>query len=300
MARAARRGRPGRRGDLPVVHLRVDGQRLRPARRACRRFVDIRPDTLNLDERLVEAAITPRTRAIMVVHYAGVGCEMDVHGRHRPPPRPGASSRTTPTGCSAAIRGRLLGSFGATSTLSFHETKNLTCGEGGALVINDPALVERAEILREKGTNRSRFFRGAGRQVHLGRRRLQLPAVGDPGRLPVGAARGARRDPGAAPRHLAALRRGAGRVGGADGRRHADRAAALRAPGAPLLPAAAVARGAAGPDRAPARPADPGGVPLPAAAPLRPGRAVRRPGRAVSRSPKRSPIGWCGCRCTTT
>lgn len=122
-------------------------------------FVDIRPDTLNLDERLIEAAITPRTRALMVVHYAGVGCEMPAlmavaarHGLH--------VIEDNAHGLFGAYDGRALGSFGATSTLSFHETKNLTCGEGGALVINDPALVMRAEILREKGTNRSRFFRG--------------------------------------------------------------------------------------------------------------------------------------------
>ncbi|HUU36010.1 MAG TPA: dTDP-4-amino-4,6-dideoxygalactose transaminase [Vicinamibacterales bacterium] len=122
-------------------------------------FVDIRPDTLNIDERLLEAVITPRTRAIMVVHYAGVGCEMPAlmavaarHGLH--------VIEDNAHGLFGAYDGRALGSYGATSTLSFHETKNLTCGEGGALVINDPALVARAEILREKGTNRSRFFRG--------------------------------------------------------------------------------------------------------------------------------------------
>lgn len=122
-------------------------------------FVDIRPDTLNLDERLVEAAVTPRTRALMVVHYAGVGCEMPAlmtvaarHGLH--------VIEDNAHGLFATYDGRALGSYGATSALSFHETKNLTCGEGGALVVNDPALVARAEILREKGTNRSRFFRG--------------------------------------------------------------------------------------------------------------------------------------------
>ena len=122
-------------------------------------FVDVRPDTLNLDERLVEAAVTPRTRALMVVHYAGVGCEMPAlmavaarHGLH--------VIEDNAHGLFGSYGGRALGSYGATSTLSFHETKNLTCGEGGALVINDPSLVPRAEILREKGTNRSRFFRG--------------------------------------------------------------------------------------------------------------------------------------------
>lgn len=122
-------------------------------------FVDVRADTLNLDERLVEAAITPRTRAILVVHYAGVGCEMDAIGeiarRHGL-----AVVEDNAHGLFGRYHGRALGSFGALSTLSFHETKNLTCGEGGALVINDPSLVDRAEIIREKGTNRSRFFRG--------------------------------------------------------------------------------------------------------------------------------------------
>jgi dTDP-4-amino-4,6-dideoxygalactose transaminase len=122
-------------------------------------FVDIRPDTLNIDERLVEAAITPRTRALLVVHYAGVGCEMPallaVAARH------GLTViEDNAHGLFGHYRGRPLGSFGAMSTLSFHETKNLTCGEGGALVLNDGALVERAEIIREKGTNRSRFYRG--------------------------------------------------------------------------------------------------------------------------------------------
>jgi dTDP-4-amino-4,6-dideoxygalactose transaminase len=122
-------------------------------------FVDVRPDTLNLDERLLEAAITPRTRALVLVHYAGVGCEMDaimaIAARHGLP-----VIEDNAHGLFGRYRGRPLGSFGLMSTLSFHETKNLTCGEGGALVLNDPALVTRAEIIREKGTNRSRFYRG--------------------------------------------------------------------------------------------------------------------------------------------
>ena len=122
-------------------------------------FVDIRPDTLNLDERALEAAITPRTRAILVVHYAGVACHMDAIVAI-------AGARGIPIvednahGLFGHFHGRPLGSFGALATLSFHETKNVTCGEGGALLINDPRFVERAEILREKGTNRTRFFRG--------------------------------------------------------------------------------------------------------------------------------------------
>lgn len=122
-------------------------------------FVDIRRDTLNIDERLVEAAITPRTRAIVAVHYAGVGCEMDVlvalARKHSLLLIEDAAQAIM-----ASYRGLALGSFGQLATLSFHETKNISSGEGGALLVNDPALVERAEIVREKGTNRSRFFRG--------------------------------------------------------------------------------------------------------------------------------------------
>lgn len=122
-------------------------------------FVDIRPDTLNLDETLIEAAITPRTRAILVVHYAGVACAMDVIAdiarRHHL-----AIVEDNAHGLFGTFRGERLGSFGTMATLSFHETKNLTAGEAGALLLNDEQLIERAEILREKGTNRARFFRG--------------------------------------------------------------------------------------------------------------------------------------------
>jgi dTDP-4-amino-4,6-dideoxygalactose transaminase len=122
-------------------------------------FVDIRGDTMNLDERLVEAAITPRTKAICVVHYAGVACAMDVildianrHGL--------AVVEDAAQGVGSTWRGRPLGSLGSFGALSFHETKNIISGEGGALLVNDEAHVERAEVIREKGTNRSRFFRG--------------------------------------------------------------------------------------------------------------------------------------------
>lgn len=122
-------------------------------------FADIRADTLNLDDRVLETLITPRTRAIVVVHYAGVGCEMDailaIGHRHSIP-----IVEDNAHGLFGTYRDRLLGTFGTLATQSFHETKNLTCGEGGALLINEPKLVERAEILREKGTNRARFFRG--------------------------------------------------------------------------------------------------------------------------------------------
>ena len=122
-------------------------------------FVDIRPDTLNMDERLIEAAITERTRAIAVVHYAGVGCDMDAvmavaekHGL--------LVIEDAAQGIMCGYRGRPLGSIGHLAAVSFHETKNIISGEGGALLINDPRFAERAEIVREKGTNRAKFFRG--------------------------------------------------------------------------------------------------------------------------------------------
>ena len=220
-------------------------------------------------------------------------------GRHRPPSRPGADRGQRPRVVrpdprpAARQRRRDLD-----AQLPRDQEPHLRRGRGAGH--QRPGAGRSGRGAAREGHQPQPVLSRAGRQVHVGRRRLQLPAVGNPRRLPVGADRGARRDPGAAPRHLAALRRGTGRVGGADGRRHADRAAALRAPGAPLLPAAAVARGPAGPDRAPARPADPGGVPLPAAAPLRPGGDSSAAGPDSFRSPKRSPIGWCGCRCTTT
>jgi len=122
-------------------------------------FVDIRPDTLNMDERLLESKLSSKTRAIVPVHYAGVGCDMDVIGKLAAA-RNVAVVEDNAHGLFGKFRGRKLGSFGAFSTLSFHETKNITCGEGGALIINDKKYVERAEIIREKGTNRSQFFRG--------------------------------------------------------------------------------------------------------------------------------------------
>lgn len=122
-------------------------------------FVDIREDTLNLDERLIEAAITPRTRAIVPVHYAGVACEMDtimaIANRHDLKVVEDAAQ-----GVMASYKGRALGSIGDLGAYSFHETKNVISGEGGALLVNDPSFAMRAEIIREKGTDRSRFFRG--------------------------------------------------------------------------------------------------------------------------------------------
>jgi dTDP-4-amino-4,6-dideoxygalactose transaminase len=122
-------------------------------------FCDVRPDTLNLDERQLEGLITARTRAIVPVHYAGVGCAMTeimaIAERHQVP-----VVEDNAHALFGRYRGQALGTFGALATQSFHETKNITCGEGGALVINAPAYSERAEMIREKGTNRSRFFRG--------------------------------------------------------------------------------------------------------------------------------------------
>jgi len=122
-------------------------------------FADVRPDTLNIDERDLEALVTDRTKAIVVVHYAGVACDLQ--------PIVDLASRRGITlvednahGLFGRYRGRPLGSFGAFATLSFHETKNVTCGEGGALVVNDARYIERAEIIRDKGTDRGRFFRG--------------------------------------------------------------------------------------------------------------------------------------------
>jgi dTDP-4-amino-4,6-dideoxygalactose transaminase len=122
-------------------------------------FADIRSDTLNLDESKLERLITPRTKAIVPVHYAGVACEMDsileIAQRFGI-----AVVEDNAHGLFGKYNGKYLGTFGCLATQSFHETKNFTCGEGGALLINDPKYIERAEIIREKGTNRSRFFRG--------------------------------------------------------------------------------------------------------------------------------------------
>jgi dTDP-4-amino-4,6-dideoxygalactose transaminase len=122
-------------------------------------FVDIRPDTLNIDESKIEAAITSRTKAIVSVHYAGVACEMDaimaIANYHNL-----VLIEDAAQGIMSTYKGRPLGSIGHLAALSFHETKNIISGEGGALLVNAPEYVERAEILLEKGTNRSRFFRG--------------------------------------------------------------------------------------------------------------------------------------------
>jgi dTDP-4-amino-4,6-dideoxygalactose transaminase len=118
-------------------------------------FADVRRDTLNIDESQLPELVNEWTRAVVPVHYAGVGCEMDALAAHGVP-----LVEDNAQGLFGRYRGRALGTFGALAAQSFHETKNLTCGEGGALVVNDPALVNRAEVVREKGTNRKQFFRG--------------------------------------------------------------------------------------------------------------------------------------------
>jgi dTDP-4-amino-4,6-dideoxygalactose transaminase len=122
-------------------------------------FADVRPDTMNLDEAKLESLVTARTKAIVPVHYAGVACDMsaicDIATRHRVP-----VVEDNAHALFARYKSKYTGTFGCLATQSFHETKNMTCGEGGALVVNDPELVERALIIREKGTNRSQFFRG--------------------------------------------------------------------------------------------------------------------------------------------
>lgn len=129
------------------------------ARGATPVFVDVREETLNIDVDAAAAAITPRTKALAPVHYAGVSCDMDAISEI-------AEERSlfviedAAQGLLSSYKGRPLGAMGALGALSFHETKNVTCGEGGALTVNDPSLMERAEIIREKGTDRSRFFRG--------------------------------------------------------------------------------------------------------------------------------------------
>jgi dTDP-4-amino-4,6-dideoxygalactose transaminase len=150
-------------------------------------FIDIREDTLNLDGRFVEGAITPRTRAIVAVHYAGVSCEMDtimsIAARHGLKVVEDAAQ-----GVMARYRARALGSIGHLGAYSFHETKNVISGEGGALLVNDPSLALRAGIIREKGTNRSQFFRGEVEQIHMAGYRLVLLAGRNHRRLSVGAA----------------------------------------------------------------------------------------------------------------
>ena len=199
-------------------------------------FVDIRPDTLNLDESLVEAAITPRTRAIVPVHYAGVGCSMDaimdVARRHRLTVIEDAAQ-----GLLARYRDRPLGSIGHLAAISFHETKNVISGEGGALLINDERFLERAEIVWEKGTDRGRFFRGQVDKYTWAGHRLVVPAERDHGGVSLGAARGQPRDHHGASSGVDDVPRGVRGAGAAAARQASDGPRALHSQRSPLLPA---------------------------------------------------------------
>ena len=160
MAATASRLRPGRRSHCPFLYLCLHGERVRSARRADRVFADIRPDTLNLDETQLESS----DHAPHQGHRAGALCRASparwMRSARSRNDTACASWKTTRTACSRATRANSRARSAALATQSFHETKNITCGEGGALLVNDPELVERALIIREKGTNRSQFFRG--------------------------------------------------------------------------------------------------------------------------------------------
>jgi dTDP-4-amino-4,6-dideoxygalactose transaminase len=190
-------------------------------------FADIRPDTLNLDERQLESLVTPRTRAVVPVHYGGVGCELDdilavakAYGL--------TVVEDNAHGLFGKYRGRYLGTFGALATQSFHETKNFNCGEGGALFINDLRFLDRAEIVREKGTNRNRFFRGQVDKytwVDVGSSFLPADVLAAFALFPVGNARADSRAP---PGPLALLCGAFGRLGRGTGGADSRGAGALR------------------------------------------------------------------------
>jgi dTDP-4-amino-4,6-dideoxygalactose transaminase len=150
--------RPGDEVVLPSFTF-VSGANAFALRGATVVFADVRADTLNLDERLLDELVSERTRAIVPTHYAGVGCELDAICATAERVD-AAVVEDNAHGLFGRYRGRALGTFGRLAAQSFHETKNVTCGEGGALLVNDETLVERAEIIREKGTNRKQFFRG--------------------------------------------------------------------------------------------------------------------------------------------
>ncbi len=238
-------------------------------------FSDIRPDTLNIDESRLEALITPRTRLIAVVHYAGVGCEMDVimpiASRHNL-----AVVEDNAHGFLGTYRGRALGTFGSMATLSFHETKNITCGEGGALLVNDPALIARAEIVREKGDEPGPLLPRTSRQILVGRYRVELCSERHPGRLsrsPTGVARGHSAAAGA---HLEPLQRPALRLGSCERSHSSVRPSTLPAAVPHVLSADAELRVASGSDRTPPPRRHPCGLPLHPAAQFRDGYAIPR------------------------
>ena len=234
---AAARPRAGRRGDLPVVHVRLDRQRLRAARRQAR--VRRHPrDTLNLDETLIEAAITPRTRAILAGPLRGRRAARWTRSSAIAAAHDLAVVEDAAQGCSATLpRPAARLDRRPRRRFSFHETKNFICGEGGALLVNDPSSRERAEIIREKGTNRAQFFRGEVDKytwVDVGSSYLPARAAR---RLPVRAAR--RRDDDPGERGMAiwrALRGAAAPSGPATGLRLPVVPADSRATGPPVLP----------------------------------------------------------------
>src|SRR6056297_2621721 len=172
------------------------------------KFVDVSPGTMNMDADLVEAAITPRTRAIFPVHYAGIGCApdriTDIAARHELTVVEDAAQ-----GLCATFDGRPLGTFGAMAAFSFHEQKNVGCGEAGALVINDPAALDRAHVIRDKGTNRRAFFPRSCLVIFLGRRRRILWSFRPQRGVFSGAAGEGRRDHADPPAHSGRLSRAA-------------------------------------------------------------------------------------------
>ena len=240
-------------------------------------FADIRPDTLNLDESRLESLITPRTRAIVVVHYAGVGCEMDaimeIANRHQLP-----VVEDNAHGLFGKYKGKYLGTFGALATQSFHETKNFTSGEGGALLINDEQLIEPAEILREKGTNRSRFFRGqVDKYTWVSVGSSYLPSdmlaaflIGAIGRTPA--------NPILPPADLGNVLQGIGSLGGREQCAVAFCSRALRADLSHVLSALPEPGNTAGCHRSFERTQYPCCFPLPAITPLSHGRKLWRQG----------------------
>ena len=215
-------------------------------------FADIREDTLNLDESLLEGLITDRTRVVLPVHYGGVGCQMDTIEKIAEDT--GVSIvEDNAHGLLGTFQGRPLGSFGVLATQSFHETKNFTCGEGGALVINDPNLIERAEILREKGTNRSQFFRGQVDKyswVDVGSSYLPSDLLGA---MLLAQLEQRHRIQRTTPDHLGTVRRRAQQLGGGPSGPAAHGSRPVRTGLPSLLPAPALPRG---PDRVHRAPAE--------------------------------------------
>ena len=261
-------------------------------------FADIRPDTLNIDERALPDLVGDRTRAIVPVHYAGVGCEMEpileVARKHDL-----AIVEDNAHGLHGSYRGQRLGTFGVLAAQSFHETKNFTCGEGGALLINDPALVDRAEIITGERDEPEGVLPRRGRQVHVGRSRLELPALRASSRLPLGSAGGARRGRTGTTAALVDLPRSASQVGRGD-RNDASRSSRTTATSRTTCSTSCCRRSKSG--RALIEhlktKGHPGRLSLRAAAPFADGCAVRRQTRASVPSRRTSATGCSDCRST--